>query len=149
MDANNSKFINSQMLCKLERRRCRGRMYWNRNRRSPSILVTRIQYYNHANGNCLLSYVRYVLLFIFDLLPVWNCGCDSTFTLIVCRPPAGKSYQNKKGMCSISKFIVGKCMQSKVFARACFNSVFGLVDRESSESNVFVWKCVAVLRKHN
>lgn len=27
MDANNSKFVNSQMLCKLERRRCRGRIF--------------------------------------------------------------------------------------------------------------------------
>lgn len=45
--------------------------YWNRNRRSPSIRVTRIQYYNHARRNCLLLYVRYVLLVSFDLLALW------------------------------------------------------------------------------
>lgn len=40
--------------------------------------------------------------------------------------------------CVRLKFIVCKCMQSEVFAPEWSNLVFGLVDRESSESHVFV-----------
>lgn len=70
--------------------------YRNRNRRSLfHTSNASIQYYNHARGNCLLLYVRYVLLVSFDLLALWM----PFSTLIVCRPPAGKCEPNK--MCSI------------------------------------------------